>query len=320
VFLGIAVLVPLIGPAVAPDRCNGSEGAAAALAAGAVGWSQPQLVLLPAATRVGESPPTGWSHLVIRSIPRLASGDRDTLPSFAFTTATLFRTVILADVQPVGLDKEFILARVGLGMCVPGRDGPKEDIVVASDRLEALSVRLSTIERKVLDVAEAELAEARIVSRTSTFALLRAPATLVVAGKHRKVDLCYAFCVDRMSGRLRVGVWSMWPGTNRQPPPPLIIELAPKTSFDCALDVHAVRLLGTIPFNWSFALRELPPGREVRVAGPLGDMIATVCRHAGEVKSEELERLLKSALFPKPEAIKAGYQTMSAPPHQASDK
>ena len=93
----------------------------AALVAQAVGWSQPRLVLLPAATRVGDSPPTGWSHLVIKSIPRLASGDRDSLPSSASKTATVFRTVVLADVQPLGLEQEFILSRVGIGMCVRSR-------------------------------------------------------------------------------------------------------------------------------------------------------------------------------------------------------
>ena len=52
-----------------------------------------------------------------------------------------------------------------------------------------------------------------------------------------------------------MGVWSMWPDAIKQPPPPALIELAPKTNFDCALDVHAKRLLGTIPVSWSFAER-----------------------------------------------------------------
>jgi hypothetical protein len=258
----------------------------------------------------------------MKSIPRLASGDRDTLPSSASKTAALFRTVMLADVQPVGLDKEYVLSRVGIAMCVPARDGKTEDIVVSSDRLQSLSIRLSTIEQLVLDVAEGELAEARIIARTATFGLLRTPATLVVAGKHRKVDLYYAFCVDRATGRLRVGLWSMWPGSIHQPPPPALIELAPKTVFDCAVDVHAKRLLGTIPVSWSFAMRSLPPGRAVRVSAALGQQIVTVARHPADVDAEELERMLRQALSPTqdPGATRAGYQTLAPPPYRVSGK
>jgi len=271
---------------------------------------------------VGDSAPTGWSHLVIKSIPRLASGDRDSLPSSASKTATQFRTVVLADVQPLGLSQEFILSRVGIGMCVPARDGPDEDIVVSSDRLQSLSIRLSTIEQLVLDVAESELAEARIIARTSTFALLRTPAMLVVAGKHRKVDLYYALCVERTTGRLSVGVWSMWPGPIEQPPPPAMIVLAPKTRFDCAVDVRARRLFGTIPVSWSFAMRGLPPGRSVRVPAALGQQVVATIRHPAEVEAEDLERMLRKVLFPAPdaEANKAGYSTMAPPAYRTSGR
>ena len=319
---GLAVLMSVVGSSGGVSRCEGSGLAPAVLAAQAEGWSQPRLVILPAATRVADSPPEGWSHLVMKSVPRLASGDLDTLPSSASKTAALFRTVMMADVQPVGLDKEYILSRIGIGMCVPARDGKVEDIVVSSDRLQSLSIRLSTIEQLVLDVAEGELAEARLVARTPSFALLRSPAMLVVAGKHRKVDLYYAFCVDRTTGRLRVGLWSMWPGTIQQPPPPALIELAPKTLFDCTVDVHAKRLLGTIPISWSFAMRSLPPGRSVRVGTALGQQIVTLARHPADVDAEELERMLRQALSPTPDpgANRAGYQTLTPPPYRVSGK
>jgi hypothetical protein len=314
----LAIPILLLGPAAGTGRCAGLEAGAVVLVAQAAGWSQPRLVSLSAATRLGEEPPRGWSHLVIKSIPRLASGERESLPSSALRTATLFRTAILADVEPVGLDKDFVLARVGTAICVP--DGQGEDIVVSSDRLEALSIRLSTLEQLVLSAVESEMAEARIVARTPTFALVRTPATLVVAGKHRKVDLYYAFCVDRGTGRLGVGLWSMWPDQVDQAPPPVLIEVAPKTVFDCALDVRAKRLLGTIPVTWSFAVRSLPPGRSIRIPAPLGERIVAVSRRPGDVAAEELEGMLRRLLFPAPRtnAAKAGYQTMSPPPYRGS--
>jgi hypothetical protein len=286
-----------------PARSAASTPAVAALAVQAIG-SQPRLVQLTAASRIGDKAPEGWTHLIIKSIPRLESGDLDSLPAVANKTATMFRTVLLADVQPLGLDKQFILSRVGLGMCVPARDGTNDDVVVSSDRLEALSIRLSTVEQLVLEAAEAELAESRIIAFTSTFALLRAPAMLVVAGKHQKVDLYYAFCVDPATGRLRVGAWSMWPGTVKQPPPPSVIEVAPKTIYRCAVDVQAKRVLGTIPYSWTFAMQKLPPGQELTIKGnkPLGEKIVAIARHPTDVKSEEFERMLRKVLFDAPDA------------------
>jgi hypothetical protein len=277
--------------------------------------SQPRLVQLTAASRIGDKAPEGWTHLVIKSIPELRSGDLDTLPEMASKTATMFHTVMLADVQPLGLDRQFILSRVGLGICVPARDGTKDDVVVSSDRLEALSIKLSTVEQMVLEAAETELNEARIIAFTSTFALLRSPAMLVVQGKHQKVDLYYAFCVDPTTGRLRVGAWSMWPGTvTKQPPPPSLIEVAPKTIYQCAVDVKARRVLGVVPFSWTFAMQKLPPGQALPIKGnkPLGEKIVAVARHPSDVKTEEFERMVRKVLFDAPPVADAVGKTASA--------
>jgi hypothetical protein len=294
----LAILMPIAGLFGWPAARAASGPGLALLAAQAMG-SQPRLVQLTAATRIGDAPPQGWNHLVIKSIPRLASGDYRDLPDFAHRTATMFRTVLLADVQPLGLDKQFVLARVGLAMCVPARDGTKDDVVVSSDRLDSLGMKLSTVEEMVLGAAETELAESRIIAFTSTFALLRSPATMVVGGKHHKVDLYYAFCVDPTTGRLRVGAWSMWPGDRAQPPPPFVIDVASKTRFDCTIDVQAKRVLGTVPYSYSFAMRKLPDGHQIPIRGnkPLGEKIVAITRHPTDVKSEEFERMLRTILF-----------------------
>jgi hypothetical protein len=310
----LAILMPIAGMVVWPGRGEASGPGVAVLAAQAVG-SQPRLVQLTAATRVGDTAPEGWSHLVLKSIPRLASGDWRDLPQVANKTATMFRSVMLADVEPVGLEKEFILSRVGLAICVPAPDGKGDDVVVSSDRLDALGMKLSTVEKMVLEAAESELVEARIIAFTSTFALLRAPVTLVVGGKHQKVDLYYAFCVDPSTGRLRVGVWSMWPGGPKvkQPPPPSVIDLAPKTTFDCELDVQARRVLG-LPLSWSFALRKLPTGRAIAIKGnkPLCEKIVAIAKHPTDIDTGEFERMLSKVLLAPRPADKAE-KTAKAP-------
>src|SRR5208337_4377719 len=80
-------------------------------------------------TIVGRKPPRQWSHLVIKSLPRLSSGDLNTLPDTALRTTALFRTVILADVKSLPQQPQrYVLRRIGVGLCAPDRQG--RDVVV----------------------------------------------------------------------------------------------------------------------------------------------------------------------------------------------
>ena len=115
----------------------------------------PELVLLAPGTTIAKEPPRGWSNLVLKSLPRLETGDLDTLPSFAGSTATLFRSLILADVRPTGDPKaRYRLARIGLGLCVPHGES---ETIVTREHVAAGHVPLGLIERQVLQHAEDEL-------------------------------------------------------------------------------------------------------------------------------------------------------------------
>jgi len=308
-----AILTPVFFLAGSIGESASSEPGAAVLLAQAVGWNSPKLVYLQPGTRVTEKPPTGLSHLVVKSLPRLASGDRDSLPAGAAKMATLFRTAIVADVQPVDSDeKDFVLRQVGIGICVP--EDEDHDMVVSGSRLDALGLRFSRVQKMVLDAAEAELGEGRIIARTATFALFRTPTTQLLAGNHRRVDLYYAFCVERTTGRLRVGVWSMLPDAEPRQAPSLVVKLGTNPVYDCDIDVKARKILGAVvPFTWSFAMKSLPPGRSLRVAAPLGDLIASTTRRPAAADTEELERLLMETLSTAPDTEKVGLRT-TAPP------
>src|SRR5258707_5823461 len=62
----------------------------------------PELVSLDPGTQLDQALPPGWTHLVVKSVPRLESGDLESLPEMARGTAALFRTAILAEVKPIG--------------------------------------------------------------------------------------------------------------------------------------------------------------------------------------------------------------------------
>jgi hypothetical protein len=279
-----------------------------------VGMTQPRLDPIKPGVRIGKKPPTGWTNIIIKSIPRVSSGEMGSLPASGFKTATLFRNVIVANVKPIDSEeKEFELAQIGVGICVPNPQDQDQDVVVTADRADALGLNLSTVERLVLDAIEAEVAEGRIIARTPTFALFRWPVTVLAANKHHRVHLYYAFCVDAATGRLRVGIWTMRMGAELQQPPRTIYLLASNPIFDCELDVRAKRILGTLPYNWSFAMRYLPPGRPVRVSPALGELIVSTVRRPAENDPANLERMLMQALSTVADAKKVAADRAGVP-------
>jgi len=242
----------------------------------------PTLVHLAPGLAVGDGPPPGWSHLVVKAVPRLASGDLDTLPGSARATATTFRTVIAADVRRSGPGGSFVLARVGLAIAVPGPT-PGVDLAVGAGGAGA---DLGAVDRLVLVRALAELDRGRLVARTPTFGLLRTPVVRLEGGRHRAAWLCYAIAVAADTGELRAFVW--WDGRD---PGASITALAPSTVFDCALDVQAGRILGSsLAVSWSFAMAAAPPGRARSVPPDLADLVSACSR--GGAAPAELERAL----------------------------
>ncbi|MGC8643107.1 MAG: hypothetical protein ACP5XB_24880 [Isosphaeraceae bacterium] len=257
---------------------------------------RPKLVRIRPGTIVGDRPPASWSHLVVKSLPRLASGDLKTLPRSAFRTATLIRTVILADVGPAPDQPEtFVLRRIGIGLCVPRKDG--SDVVVQSNRLGDSGVSLGIVESIVLEKAEAELTRGRLIASTPTFALYRGPALMQGDQGPRKVVLSYALLVGPDDGTLRTFVWAQDAERDDGASSTEVVELKPSLVFDCPLDVEAERLLGAVPVSWSFAMQGLPPGQG-RIVPFNPSRILTMLRARGG--AARLEQTLRHCLMAQP--------------------
>jgi hypothetical protein len=237
-----------------------------------------RLVPLEPGAVVDEGPPRGWTHRIIRSIPRLATGDLASLPASASATATLFRTIIAAQVVEQG--GAYRLARIGVGNAVPVRG--REVIVTPDGPPEALAT-LGLVERIVLQEAERKLAEGRLACATATFALYRTPTVLRAGERHVDAVLNYALLVEPRSGALTTLVWAG--GRPRE-----IVALPANLTFDAALDVRASRKVGPLPVAWSFALDALPPGRTIAVPPALAEALSDTASPA------EIERALRGLL------------------------
>ncbi len=242
-------------------------------------------------TIVGREAPEGWNHLVLKSIPKLTSGDIETLPAHAVESATLFRTVILADVQR---DQQgiYALRKIGVGLCVPHQG---QDTVVTTESLEQSGIRLSIVDQLVLDRALTELSKGRLIARTPFFALFEAPTMFANGGEHRKILLRYALIVDPETGRLQTSVWKIAADPSSRVPAQELVRLPRDLVFECRLDVSARSVLGSVPVSWSFAMTELPPGQRQRMPSPLRAWSVQTPRTRRE--NARLEMILRHSLM-----------------------
>jgi hypothetical protein len=230
----------------------------------------PRLVLLEPGGRIeGQSGPQGWSHLVFKSIPDLATGDLDTVSSQAFDTARRIRPVVVADIRQSELNhaSSCYLARVGIGLCAPS-DDQGVDRVISASSVDGTHGTWTAKQRVILTAMSYEVSRTRLAAATPTFALLRSPSTFLIGGTHRKVHSYQALLVDSKSGKLRVIVWRDEGQHDESQPAEVPARLLSKPVFDSPQDVHATKLLDT-PVAWSFAMRELPPGRDLTIPSSL---------------------------------------------------
>ncbi len=223
-----------------------------------------RLVLIAPGTPVGERAPEGWSDLVVKSTPKLETGDLATLPAFAASTAALFRTVFLAEVGVDPKTDQRVLKRIGLGLAMPENG---VDVIVSGTSGSARHepAALGFVERRVLASAEVELRKMRLLVATPTLAVLTAPSLMKSARGHEKIILIYALILNGKSGEMRTVVWWIPQDSERRSPPDRWSLLPKNLNYTCAIDVAAERLLNTLPVNWSFAMSALPPGREMTI-------------------------------------------------------
>lgn len=270
--------------------------------------ADPPFYLIRPGTRIQNGPPSTWTHLVVKAQSRLVSGDLNTLPEWGAEMASRIRTVILADVgSSPKIPNQFTLRKVGIGLCMPGRDGG--DIVVTADRAAELGFELGTLEAVVLESAETELRRGRMIVSTPTFGIYRSPTTMLRDGEHRAVEIFYGFLVDAESGGLRVVVWLKEPKTTLRRSIGTIVELHSNLVYECPINVRARRLLGTIPISWSFAMQDLLPGRSRTVSADLAETMEAVA--SGKSEPAVLERAL-TTILDSSKSIKGSSLTESA--------
>lgn len=208
-------------------------------------------------TVVGTTAPAGWSHLVIKSLPRVRADQRAGLPELTVEKAGWMFTAFLADVGR-GPDGSFALKRVGLGL---GAKGKGRDMVVTSETGRKLGAEMGLFGGMILDKGYEVQRKAVVPVWGAGFGLLDTPVWYRCGDANKLVRYRYALLVDRATGRLDVLMWSLGadgPGCGRLAE---VVRIAPNTldPAELVVDRRKVNRFG-VPSDDAFAVEQLPPG------------------------------------------------------------
>lgn len=221
--------------------------------------ARPPELIAPGAF-VGRTAPDGWSHLVVKSLPRVRPADRHRMAAKTAEMAAWMFTAFVADVRPESLGKQthFRLRSIGLGL---GTSVGGRDTIITPETAAAHGVELDWITRTILTKGHEIQGLAMVVVHGPTFGLLDTPVWFRCGERNRLIRFRYALIVDASTGRLDVLLWTLDSEGNCGDPG-FIVDLAPDTINEAELipDVSKF-VLGMTTADDSFGVDQLPPFR-----------------------------------------------------------
>jgi hypothetical protein len=214
-------------------------------------------------TVIGQTAPAGWSHLVIKSLPRVRPGAEANLPwlgrSRTVRMASWMFTAFVADVRPEthGAETTHRLRAIALGL---GTSSQGRDVIITPETAPTYGVELDWITREILTKGYATQRLAIVVVHGPTMAIVDTPVWYRSEGKHQLVRFRYALLVETATGRLESLVWLL--DEKGSCGDGMVAILAPDTIDEAELvpDPREFNALG-IPSDGAFAVDRLPPSR-----------------------------------------------------------
>jgi hypothetical protein len=214
--------------------------------------------LIPPGTVIGRTAPPGWSHLVIKGLPRVHPRHRAGLPDLTVRMASWLFTAFVADIQPDGAGHYRLRAvALGLGTAVDGRD-----TVVTPETAKQFGVDLTWITRPILAKGYEVQSRAVVAAHGPTLGLVDAPVWFQRDGTNALIRFRYALLVDGPTGRLDVLMWPLDPDRAGAADPPEAFRLDPGTIDEAQLIPDPAQFFAGIPTEAGFAVDRVPPYRD----------------------------------------------------------
>ena len=232
------------------------------------------VALLPPETVVGDTPPEGWTHVILKSEPRVHSGAVEKLfdwekkyVSFLFMT-----TVARVKDQGTRFRAHYMLEEVALGL---GTTVKGKDIILSPESQAQSGADLALPFRLILKGAYLKQQEARYVIHGTTFVLFDTPVLMQRPDGHHEILFRYALLVDPNSGRLDTLVWGIDRKNVVDPVVGPIEWLAPGTIDPAPVHVEAREFVLGRPGPNAFAAERLPHGqRQLPISINLGPLLS----------------------------------------------
>lgn len=254
---------------------------------------------IPPGTVIDRTPPDGWSHLVIKSHPRVRPGDEQNVPATARSmTVRMTRwmfTAFVADVRPETRGQEtrhhLRAVALGLGTSVGGRD-----VVITPDTAASHGVKLDFFTTTILTKGYETQKLAVVVAQSPTFALVDTPVWYRCGEKNRLIRFRYGLLVDPATGRLDVLVWALDPEGHCGDPAAVLLNPNQIDEAELIPVAGGFNRLG-IATDSAFGVDRLPPHRVRLELPPELRAAATRTRYAPD-DARALEAALRQLLAP----------------------
>jgi hypothetical protein len=248
--------------------------------------------LLAPGTVIEKTAPAPYTHLIVKSFPRLGAGDLQAVNNTTKQLASFLHTSLMAKVgaYQVKGESRYRLEEVatGFGTNIPGRG----DTIISPDTERKLGANLGFLARIVLAKCYEEQQKCRYMARSNTMALVDTPVILVRNGQHRKSVLRYAFLVSERSGRLDTLIWMIDLDNQGQYAEASgdIHWLAPNTLVDCVMAVDADLFTLGVPSDIAFACVKTPQGeRSLPLSSTFAPLAGLPQFTAEQAKSIEIQ-------------------------------
>ncbi|MBX9624245.1 MAG: hypothetical protein K2X82_10590 [Gemmataceae bacterium] len=244
-------------------------------------------------TVVDTSPLQGWSHLVLKSLPRVRDDQRAGLPALTVDKASWMCTAFAADVVPEqqGVHTRYRLRAVGLGLGaeVSGRG----HVVLTSDTGRKLGADMGLFGGLILDKGYEVQRRSVVAVLGPTMGLVDTPVWFRCGGENKLVRYRYALLPDPATGRLDVLMWSLGADGAACGQLAEVVRIATDTvdAPELVVDRAKVNRFGA-PSDDAFAVEAFPAGKRQPLPPDLRPLAAQTRFTPDEAR--ELERRLRN--------------------------
>jgi len=215
--------------------------------------------LIPPGTVVDRSPPPGWSHLVIKSLPRVRPTDRSKLPDLTVRMAAWMFTAFLADVTPDDGRHRLRAIALGFGTAINGHD-----VVITPETGKQFGADFGFLNagKEILAKAYERQRKGVVVVHGPTLGLLDTPVWFRCGEKNRLVRYRYALLVDAPTGRLDVLLWSLGIEDGSCGDRAEVVRIEPGTIDEAELIPDPDEFTVGVPSEAGFGVDRFPPHKE----------------------------------------------------------